>query len=137
MIMGADEAARARRSRTTTETGRRSEDLAVLHLVREGYVVLGRNVRTKGGELDIVATDGELLCFVEVRRRAQTADALRSIDARKRARLVRAAAAYLRDELPPGRAAPRCRFDVVVVHRTAAAERVELVRGAFEAEQAP
>jgi putative endonuclease len=110
---------------TTTAKGRNGEDLAVLHLAREGYVVVGRNVRTAGGELDVVAMDGDVLCFVEVRRRGRIDDALLSIDKKKQARLTRAAGAYLA-RLPQ---VPRCRFDVVVV----AGERVRLLRNAFEA----
>lgn len=47
--------------------GRRGEDLAVEHLRARGYRILDRNVRTRFGELDIVAKDGECIVFVEVR----------------------------------------------------------------------
>lgn len=110
---------------STTARGRAGEDRAVLHLEREGYVVLARNVRTKGGELDVVAKDGEVLCFIEVRRRDKAEDALLSIDRKKQAQVARAAAAYLGTLS----SIPRCRFDVVVV----AGERCDLVRNAFEA----
>ncbi|MCC7071246.1 MAG: YraN family protein [Deltaproteobacteria bacterium] len=111
--------------RSTTEKGRAGEDLAVAHLEREGYQVLARNVRTKGGEIDIVAREGPLVCFVEVRRRKQTLDALVSVDAKKQRRLTRAATAWLASQAQ----VPRCRFDVVVVSNAG----VTLVRGAFEA----
>lgn len=111
---------------TTTSKGRAGEDLAVLHLERVGYVIVGRNVRAGGGEIDVVARDGEVLCFVEVRRRKRTDDALASVNGKKQARVVKAAAAYLAGMAG---ATPMCRFDVVVV----AGDRVDLVRGAFEA----
>lgn len=102
----------------------------MLHLERQGYVIVGRNVRTKGGELDVVARDGDVLCFIEVRRRDKAEDALFSIDAKKQARVTRAARAYLGTLT----SIPRCRFDVVVVAR----DRCDLVRGAFEAvEESP
>jgi putative endonuclease len=97
----------------------------VLHLEREGYVVVERNLRCAGAEIDIVAQDGDVLCFIEVRRRARAGDALMSVSETKRARITRAASAYLQRR----RIAPRCRFDVVAV----AGERVHLVRAAFEA----
>ncbi len=112
-------------ARSTTAKGRAGEDLAVAHLEREGYQVLARNVRTAGGEIDIIARDGALVCFVEVRRRARAFDALVSVDPKKQRRLTRAASAWLAAQP----AAPRCRFDVVVV----SAAGVALVRGAFEA----
>jgi Holliday junction resolvase-like predicted endonuclease len=49
--------------------GSRGEDLAVAYLARQGYALIARNWRTRAGELDIVAQDGEWLVFVEVRTR--------------------------------------------------------------------
>jgi putative endonuclease len=110
---------------TTTAKGRAGEDRAVLHLEREGYVIVGRNVRAGHDEIDVVAKDGETLCFIEVRRRARTVDAMVSITAQKRSRIVRCASAYIAKMQP----APTCRFDVVLVQ----AEGCTVVKGAFEA----
>lgn len=49
--------------------GRRGEDLAAEYLAGLGYRIVVRNWRTRAGELDIVAQDGEWLVFVEVRAR--------------------------------------------------------------------
>ena len=49
--------------------GRRGEDLAAEHLERLGFQVLARNHRTRFGELDLVAYDGETLVFAEVKPR--------------------------------------------------------------------
>jgi putative endonuclease len=111
--------------KTTTEKGRAGEDVAVLALERLGYSVVERNARTKGGEIDVVAWDGPVLCFIEVRRRKKIEDALLSINARKQQPIVRAATAWL-TRLEP---LPVCRFDVVVL----AHPEVHVVRGAFEA----
>lgn len=43
------------------ELGRDGEDLAARHLERQGYTVLARNWRARAGELDIIASHGELL----------------------------------------------------------------------------
>jgi putative endonuclease len=49
--------------------GRRGEDIAAAYLEGQGYSSIARNWRTRAGELDLVARDGEWLVFVEVRAR--------------------------------------------------------------------
>jgi putative endonuclease len=72
--------------------GRDAEDLAVRHLRAQGYEILARNLRTKSGEIDVVARDGRVLVIVEVRYRgAHFFDAWRSLTAGKRERMARAA----------------------------------------------
>ncbi len=51
----------------TTARGKVGEDLAVAYLEGLGYRILARNVRTRIGELDVVALDGDTLVIVEVR----------------------------------------------------------------------
>jgi putative endonuclease len=48
-------------------TGRRGEELAGAHLSRLGFAILARNVRTRAGEIDLIAGDGEVIAFVEVK----------------------------------------------------------------------
>ena len=50
--------------------GKYGEDLAVEELERRGYAILARRYRTRHGEIDIVARDGETMVFVEVKARA-------------------------------------------------------------------
>ena len=47
--------------------GKRGEDLACAELERRGYVIVDRRFRTRCGELDIVARDGGVLVFIEVK----------------------------------------------------------------------
>lgn len=54
---------------TNTQTGNYGEDLAAKYLQSNGYKILKRNYRIRGGEIDIVAMDGEYLVFVEVKSR--------------------------------------------------------------------
>ncbi|MCX6033185.1 MAG: YraN family protein [Chloroflexi bacterium] len=83
--------------------GRRGEEIAAAYLARLGYVIVTRNWRTRTGELDIVARDGEWLVIVEVRARrsagGSTAPILGrpedSVTPRKQARLAALAEAYL------------------------------------------
>lgn len=115
----------------TAAAGRRGEDLAHRFLEREGCIVVARNWRGAGGEIDIVAWDREQVVFVEVKSRA-TEDfgaPERNIDARKRRALARAAREYLRRAaIDPGCA----RFDVVSVLLTEP-PRIEHFKDAFNA----
>ena len=58
--------------------------------MRQGLTIVGRNFRTRFGEIDLIARDGRTLVFVEVRMRTSRAfgGAIESITAAKRARLV-------------------------------------------------
>lgn len=49
--------------------GNKAEDLAARFLVSKGYKILKRQYRTRGGEVDLIARDGEEIVFVEVKAR--------------------------------------------------------------------
>ena len=53
----------------TTTIGRQGEEAAAVFLERAGYDILARNFRTPRGEIDIVASKGRMLAFVEVKTR--------------------------------------------------------------------
>lgn len=78
------------------DLGRAGEDRAADHLRAAGYRILDRNWRTRGGEIDIVAERDGVIAVVEVKTRRGDlfGDPLEAIDARKRARLWRLAAAW-------------------------------------------
>lgn len=54
---------------STIGVGNKGEDLACQYLKKEGYKILERNYRIRGGEIDIVAKDKNYLVFVEVKTR--------------------------------------------------------------------
>ena len=93
------------------DLGAAGEDLASAYLQSIGYRIVTRNLRGPGGEIDIVARDGETIVFVEVKARTSRrfGSALGAVDARKRARLRSVAADYLQFVAPQARA----RFDVL------------------------
>ncbi|MCC2954858.1 YraN family protein [Massilia sp. IC2-477] len=93
--------------------GRDWERAALLHLKRHGLKPVEENFRCKGGEIDLVMRDGDILVFVEVRQRAgnDCGGAAASITPAKIRRLVRAAQVYLL-RFP---VTPPCRFDVVAI----------------------
>lgn len=83
--------------------GRRGEELACRRLEQEGFCLLARNWRTRAGELDIVARDGNCLVFVEVRSRRSGARGAvpvlgapeESVTARKRRQIRTMAETYM------------------------------------------
>ena len=113
--------------------GRRGEDLACAELEKRGYVIVDRRFRTRCGELDIVARDGGVLVFVEVRARSGSSfgTPFESVTWKKRQRLSQMAASYLFIRRLAGVA---CRFDVVAVVERQGMQTIELLRGAFDME---
>ena len=115
--------------------GALAEDRAVGWLRRRGYRVLERNVRNAGGELDLVARDGDTLCFVEIKARAGAlfGGAVAAVDRKKRGKLARAAGAYLARHPWEG----PCRFDVLAIDLAAESDepRFTLIRNAFQVEE--
>lgn len=112
--------------------GKQGEDEAALFLKKQGYRIVARNVRTVLGELDIVAHHRGVICFIEVRTRRgkdSQMQALESVDERKRYRLSRLAAAYLKDNHLLGR---KARFDVVSVSYALKGAQILLIKNAFD-----
>ncbi len=112
--------------------GKQAEDLASRELAARGYQILQRRFRTRWGEIDIIARDGETLVFVEVRARAgeDYGSAEESITARKEWRMTRMAEAYLFDQRL---GEVDCRFDVVAVDWSAPEPVLTVYRSAFDA----
>ena len=115
----------------TTAVGRLGEDEAARFLEGRGVRLLARNVRYPDGELDLVAEDGGLLLFVEVKWRRDAARGLaaESVTPRKRDLLVRAARRWLSENASAGRRTVR--FDVVAIQGEPA--RIDWIQGAFDA----
>ncbi len=105
-------------------SGGEAEELAARLLARRGYRILARNVKSKVGEIDIVASEGGVLCFVEVRQR-RDGTAAETVGAEKQRRLRRAAEVYL---TTAGKRDAPCRFDVVTV---GAGDTIEIIKDAF------
>ena len=103
------------------------EERAARFLAERGMAIVARNFRTRFGEIDLVARDGETLVFVEVRRRANAAygDAADSITEAKRRRIESAARGYLATL----RREPPCRFDVITLD----GDETAWLRAAFDA----
>jgi putative endonuclease len=114
----------------------RGEQRAAAYLAERGYRIVGRNVRAGGFEIDLVAEGAGRVVFVEVKtRRGRSHGAPEeAVDARKRTRLTRAAAAWLHEQRRAGRAPHRVRFDVVACEvRPDGDLALRHFEGAFEA----
>ncbi|MBD8079290.1 YraN family protein [Cellulosimicrobium arenosum] len=114
--------------RAKDAVGRYGEKVAASHLVEAGWDVLDRNWRGRGGELDVVALDGDVLVAVEVKTRRGTAfgHPAQAVTAQKLARLRRLTGQWLADHDVQARSV---RIDVVavVLPRAGAAQVEHLV----------
>jgi putative endonuclease len=96
------------------DLGRRAEEAAAAHLESRGHVILARNVRLAGGEIDLVTEAAGTVVFVEVRCRTgdRFGTPFESVDRQKRERLVRLAQQFVSKHRLGDRS---LRFDVVAV----------------------
>ena len=107
----------------TRGIGAKYEEAAAEYLVEKGYTIVQRNAATPYGEVDIVAMEGSVLVFCEVKYRssAKHGTPLEAVDVRKQRRISRAALYFLaqREE------ETACRFDVIGVERDGGVTHVE------------
>jgi len=106
------------------------ERAAEKSLAARGYTILERNFRAKTGEIDFIAEENGVLCFVEVKGRSGTgfgapADA---VTLEKQRRIFRTAQLYLQSRRDRR---PVCRFDVVAIRETDDGPQLEILRDAF------
>ncbi len=90
------------------------ENAAAEHLRKKGYRILERNYRFRRKEIDIIALDRGMLCFIEVKTRTtpEKGDPLEAVTLRKQLEIIKAAKAYL---AASGNMERECRFDVIAV----------------------
>jgi len=114
------------RSAANTRRGVCAEQNACNALLRDGWSILGRRIRTKAGEIDAVAERDGLVAFVEVKARPTLAGAAAALGGRQQSRLMAAAEILLAQHPDWGRAGVR--FDVLLVDRD---QRVRRIADAF------
>ncbi|OLF75484.1 hypothetical protein AWH62_06620 [Maricaulis sp. W15] len=102
-----------RKRRQAEARGRWAEWLAMAWLVAKGYRLLDHRARTAAGEIDLVASRGEYLVFVEVKARPSIKAALESIGPRQRGRITRAASIWRASR--PAVQALHLRYDLFLV----------------------
>lgn len=111
--------------------GQSWEDLAAKRLKAAGYRIRDRNYRGRSGEIDFIAEDNGVLCFIEVKGRSGIGFGApaESVTLEKQRRIARAAQEYVRRRRV-GRG-PR-RFDVVTILESDGRAEVAILRGAFD-----
>ena len=111
----------------SSQIGRLAEDKAVDLLKKKGYRIIERNFRTKSGEIDIIAEDGNTVVFVEVRFRKNKAFGTpeETIDQKKIKKIILTANRYISMKNLTGK---DIRFDVIAVDT----EGIRHIIGAFD-----
>ena len=115
--------------RATDALGRRGEDFAAAHLHDLGLVILERNYRSRAGEVDIIARDGDVLVVCEVKTRSTElfGHPLAAVDHRKLRRMRRVAMDWVRER---GVRPVSVRFDVIgILDIAAGSPTLEHLRG--------
>ena len=108
------------------ETGTQYEERAAEYLIAQNYQILERNYRIQSGEIDIIARDGTVLVFIEVkyRKNDESGNPLEAVDIRKQKKIINVARYYLYQkkygDVP-------CRFDVIGI----CGSHIEHIKDAF------
>lgn len=118
------------RGRQARSQGNKAEQLAVALIEKNGFTCLAQNYRSKAGEIDIIATQGELLLFIEVKHRSNRSygSAEEMVNPAKQKKIVRAAKQFLQQQ--PRYQNHQCRFDVIAFNGQ---QQASWLTNAFEA----
>jgi len=111
--------------------GRFGEDLARERLKDCGYRILTANYRCPFGEIDVIARDGDVLVFVEIKTRKNKSLGLvkETVNIRKQRQISKVALAYMKSHNLWG---SKARFDVVAVGLLDGKKEIEIIKNAFE-----
>lgn len=120
--------ARRRRGQLAYLSGHAAEKAVATLYAAKGGVIAARNWRGKGGEIDIIAREGDCVVFIEVKKAASHALAAERLRQSQIGRLYIAAAEFLSGE--PSGELTEARFDVALVD---AMGRVEILENAIAA----
>lgn len=113
--------------------GRQGENVAADYLCRHGYEICARNFRVPVGEIDIIARQGEVLAFVEVKTRHgnRYGTPAQAVNFYKQKKIIQIAHWFLRQKHLEDKCF--CRFDVVEVYALPQGQwQVRHLPGAFE-----
>ena len=111
--------------------GKEAEDSAVEFLKTQGYKLLRRNYKTKFSEIDIVAEDKKVICFVEVKARHSVSFGFpaEAISPHKQRQISKAAICYLKEN---NLLKSPARFDFVTLLYDKDLPEIDLIKDAFE-----
>ncbi len=108
-------------------TGKQGEEIAAEYLQKRGYTLLGKNVQTGRGEVDLVMQKKGVIIFVEVKTRSRKDEFSPSqrVDHAKIQRLSRAADAWLQRKYERGAPEMRAQIDVIGIAEGEVVEHFE------------
>lgn len=110
--------------------GADSESMAVTFLKENGYKIIERNYRTKIGEIDIIAKDGDTIVFIEVKaRKTRAYNPKEAVTSSKKRKISMVALYYLKSTRQINK---RARFDAVAIDSAKKSGAVEIIKNAFE-----
>jgi putative endonuclease len=114
--------------------GKSGEDDAVGLLKENGYKIIVRNYKTRLGEIDIVASDKDTVCFIEVKTRHSDRFGLgqEAILGSKQRRIAKCALMFLKENNLLDK---KARFDVVSVMYSQDTPKLDLIKNAFELDE--
>jgi putative endonuclease len=112
-----------RQSLTNHASGIAAEDAACAALLADGWTIHARRLRTKAGEVDVVAEKAGILAVVEVKRRPTLAEAASCLTVRQQSRLLGACEIILAEH--PEWGIEGVRFDVLVVNPAGQVRRIK------------
>jgi len=98
---------------TSYSKGVLAEKAAAKHLKRQGYKIVEERYKTKFGEIDIIASKGDLIVFIEVKAHQSVESSLYAVTSKTRRRIEQSALWFLSEN--PEYADFQMRFDVMVL----------------------
>lgn len=122
-------------SRYNLNFGKSSERAAVAYLEQEGYEILKINYRTKLGEIDIIAKNSGIICFVEVKARSSGnfGHPKEALNKHKQHNISRSALHYLKENQIFDKS---CRFDILsIIQDSNKQSTFELIKDAFSLDE--
>jgi putative endonuclease len=119
-------------TRERLDLGRYGEELALKEIERAGYRRVCSNFRCSVGEIDLIAMDGDVLVFLEIKTRkgSRVSEAKEAVNHRKQRQITKVALTYMK--------ANKCmetkaRFDVVAIGMGEKGPEIEIIKNAFDA----
>jgi putative endonuclease len=111
--------------------GQESETVALKFLKKQKYKILEKNYRTRQGEIDIIARDGDTISFIEVKARTSDhfGDPKGAVTLQKQRKISMVALQYLK---ATNQSDAKARFDVVAISSTVTTPKIEIIKNAFE-----
>lgn len=118
-------------SRDNLDLGKKGEEEAVGLLQRAGYKILFKNYKTRLGEIDIIASDEDALCFVEVKTRhsGRFGEPAEAVSPMKQRQISKAALIFLKENKLLDK---KARFDVMSLVCSKEGITSKLIKNAFE-----